>query len=1540
MSEGKLEINTFPAPRFPKAILSTSREEFYGQDNNHHPLKLTVKDGKTGEETQIPDDLKGHLFIIAPSGSVDSPSDPNCPTTVFPSQDGWTPILEGDGMVYRLDFHQTPDVKSAEETISSPGQAWWASRMVETPTYHVDRLLYNFPDRYPSLGKLWQFQTLGIARLSMAFGACDQNNTSLIPLKFSQQTDRLLVTEDIGRPWEIDPRTLKLLAPVGMNQDWLGVIDAQFWSEVPFSPVMTSAHSVFDSNTEEFFTVNVVKSLSYLLGIALWISEKIHELKIPEWIVSFLRWIVLPFQKTLNKINKFLFKKIAIFQNSLYLLRWKGNDDTLEKWKVVLPDGSPVCIKQTIHQMGITEKYVILADTSLKLALDDFIPRIQHGEIIDNLLREVAKFTQASQTDVYIISRDDLQQDPPDYVTNKIGSVTARKVTLPEALVHYVVDYENPGSDREYLILHTTHVNAWDTAEFVHGKDRTLATENPEDIISGMVTTSTDVNHLSSYVINTKTGSIQRQDVDYGDDISQYPWSIAFYAYRESANHQQPDRFENLYWNSWGLWGDLFTDFITKIYKHYQPRILDIEKVKELAKKQGIPAQLCRVKIDRKEASGTAPKLALKMVDRYQFPPGYFGTSAQFIPRAGTTSSEEGYLVCMVLYDDDKNEAKTGQSEIWIFDAQDFSRNSDGEQCYPLYRLSHPQLNFGFTAHTTWLADIQSPSVRQYDVVKDHQNWLNNIDRNILERLLKLSEPIATFQDLKQDLNQLFQDMFEQFQPEPPKPDDDRNFPRTVTSVRREEFYHNPPALQPLELTIRDGQDCPATLPPDLQGHSFIISAAGSVSSAKVKEEDSTVLPSKDGWTPLLNGDGIIYRIDFHNTPGYTESGKAWLTTRLVKPPVFYADALTHFHDSQYTFLKFWNIGLSRFSPWLGLCEQGNTALTPVRFSGEKQDRLIATNDATRPYEIDPLSLKTLAPVGLNKDWERLLQIPLVKPFPFQGMMTSAHPGFDPKTQEFFTVNILKSLTSILRDPDFFTVTGKKDGWSILWEILVKPLIRGIESLVKVLDRWGFLGTSSLYLVRWQGDSSIEKWKVILPNRSPVRLNQSSHMLGLSERYIILVDTAFKLAPEDMLPSGIIRKIQRWVSKVDRALGGKDWKRFNALVQRKLDRLLEQLREHLTYPQAHDTYAYIIDRACLKTLKSGESITAIPATIPGEFCHFLTDYQETNGKIIIHPGMTYATDPAEFIHKLDRSVYSDDPKLDRQMQKIAGMWTAGMDVNSPAVIAIDPQNIDPKTGTATVQKYDLNLDESIQNTFFLGLYTYRDDRPTEKFEDIYWIGGGAWKEMLTQLIYDLYEKNYPYRRLDLDRLKQMIADEIPVRICRLHIDRQKLENPQPNDAGILSIQDSYTFEQNYLPNSPQFIPRPGSQGATEGYLMCNVIHTNHLLSDRPYEPGWSNNSELWIFKAENLAAGPQYKLSHPQLNFGLTIHTLWMKDIQASPPRFYNIREDYDWLVENAANQYAKNPLFWLLTHGKGKDIAKQMRDLFEEIYRRFEENR
>ena len=73
----------------------------------------------------------------------------------------------------------------------------------------------------------------------------------------------------------------------------------------------------------------------------------------------------------------------------------------------------------------------------------------------------------------------------------------------------------------------------------------------------------------------------------------------------------------------------------------------------------------------------------------------------------GSASDTDGYIVVVVLSDDDSTEGSSGD-ELWVFDAANLSQG-------PLTRLGHPDLDLPFTLHSCWMESI-APRTATYQI--------------------------------------------------------------------------------------------------------------------------------------------------------------------------------------------------------------------------------------------------------------------------------------------------------------------------------------------------------------------------------------------------------------------------------------------------------------------------------------------------------------------------------------------------------------------------------------------------------------------------------------------------------------------------------------------------------------------------------------------------------------------------------------------------------------------------------------------------------
>ncbi|MGB8701598.1 MAG: carotenoid oxygenase family protein [Thermosynechococcaceae cyanobacterium] len=302
------------------------------------------------------------------------------------------------------------------------------------------------------------------------------------------------------------------------------------------------------------------------------------------------------------------------------------------------------------------------------------------------------------------------------------------------------------------------------------------------------------------------------------------------------------------------------------------------------------------------------------------------------------------------------------------------------------------------------------------------------------------------------------------------------------------------------------------------------------------------------------------------------------------------------------------------------------------------------------------------------------------------------------------------------------------------------------------------------------------------------------------------------------------------------------------------------------------------------------------------------DYDDSDG-IVLHTVHSCATDAAEPIRGFDTSVYPD-PQTNRRLKQLAGMLSDGMDLNWIGSYILDPDVATPVKSHLVTQDY----------CWGNPVYAYRNmtlQQPNH-VEDLYWIFYGGWEELLPQYVKDLYA-DYPYRTLAVDEVLQANRDGQPTTLCRVHVERHR------NEQGTLDLQlttpDVYHFPAGHFANSPQFVPRQGSEQGTEGYLVCVVF------ADRP---DGSSTSELWIFDTAHLSQGPQYRLCSDRMTIGFTIHTTWIPEAVSPTDVQYNIREDYEPVVADLVKRHQQS---WFPGQRK---VGQDLRSLFDRIYQQF----
>lgn len=659
---------------------------------------------KIQNELKLPEGLKGYVFNVAPLPPSNENHDGN----------GDRMALNGDGMVYRLGFEE--------------GKATLKTRIAKTPCYYADQIIQHSSERYGLLDK-FKFYDGGIVRLSASLGSRNQLNTAFLETKNS-----LFLTFDGGRPYKIDPDTLELIEPAGSTKDWISSINF-IPTRYIFQPYLSAAHPVCDltktnepSPKNEFFIVNHGSGLRMFNALN-GFSNLFNNIKV------------------LFNLDPKITKKLMGFTN---LIQYNLDQEEFKSWEMMLPDGNPVLIEHAVHQMAITEKYIIVGDIAFEIeATQIFLPLLIRGLKKVKWLRNFLysffyKLVQPSPyTNLYIVTRDDLKEAGGE-------KVVVRKVTIPREVSHFSVDYENPDNK---IILHVGHSNGWDVTEWISENDRKwLTREKMPEYLAGMSTGSTDLGLLARYKINGETGHLIRSKVI--GDSDKNTWALSVYTHRQLCRdsvNETSKEVKNIYWMSWGFSRDLIPERIYNAYKNRKDRVIPFENLPTENK----PMTLLRLDTEKME-----------IVDSFEFPIGYFARSPQFVPNSprclsideSIDESIDGYIVCVVLFDEP--ESGEPKDEFWIFHADDFKNK-------PIYRLSHPDVKLGQTIHSIWLDDIKGKECskektpedrRKESFIKDYKNQSEQEIENSKENLINTIEKLFVKQTLEKDIESKFKE--------------------------------------------------------------------------------------------------------------------------------------------------------------------------------------------------------------------------------------------------------------------------------------------------------------------------------------------------------------------------------------------------------------------------------------------------------------------------------------------------------------------------------------------------------------------------------------------------------------------------------------------------------------------------------------------------------------------------------------------------------------------------------------------------------------
>lgn len=714
--------------KVPRSIMNASGNEI------QEPEELNVIDGY-----DLPDDLHGHVFIVAPIGNVSNDNQGKQPYMYIveknQTDENGGPFINGDGMIYRFDFNDTSKVK-------------WMQKIVKPKDYKVAENIKNSQEEL-NFPELFKFSNYGLLNFSLLLGMRNQLNTAFLPIPFKDDDNRMLVTYDGGRPYEIDTKTLEVVTPVGALAEWKPLIDRV--PIFPLKPILSTAHPVFDTKkgdgNREMFTVNYGRSVLNFLDIL----EKIDIPKILQQVESVLplpsRYSGDLINNAKDRVKAFLDRAKALknilrvvtellqkilpkipwlLTDFVYLMKWDG-ENCLKRWSLVDCDGSPIKLYQSIHQMALTEDYVVLMDTSYSFGVAQGISNFRSISPLRrsaSILREWTRSIPEADTLVYIVNREDLKQER--------NTVVARKVRIPGEVIHFTVDYENP---EQKIVLHVAHLCAWDVAEWLRKDDTSPygGFDIPSDIL-GMLVGVADASLMGRYVIDAshcnkpeiiESKTMKHDRCTWGPTLSTY-----------DGEFSNENRLGKIYWTSLGLWQELTTKFMCDQYKDYKYRNIPLKELLKKAK-EGRPS--CLFKLDAQ---------SLKIEDHYEFPKGHIAFSPAFVPKKDRDDkSQECYIVCVVF--------TPLRSEIWIFDTENLNKANERKEKGPVCKLYHDNLNIGMSIHATWLKNIGPRQYTEYDI-KAEDDYKKSIKelKDFVEGLQYFCDKEKD--DLLEDINKAF----------------------------------------------------------------------------------------------------------------------------------------------------------------------------------------------------------------------------------------------------------------------------------------------------------------------------------------------------------------------------------------------------------------------------------------------------------------------------------------------------------------------------------------------------------------------------------------------------------------------------------------------------------------------------------------------------------------------------------------------------------------------------------------------------------------
>lgn len=560
----------------PGGSKGTPRAIMRSADKEYADLKLRVLAGS------LPPDLLGHVFIAGPRVHRG------------------TPALSSNGIVYRVDLHGAEAATLTSSVMRTAG--YYLRRAVNKLGY----LRRPFVDP-----RLSEFRAVGLGQFSVTLGAQELPNTAPVVIP---STGRMVITTDAGRPWQIDPATLRALSPLGYLREWKRALGLPWMLPL----LQTTAHATVDPHTSDLYISN-------------------HAPDAPP---------CKPFTQ---------------------VCRWSESDPRVRHWHLVDDVTGAEIAVQTLHQLVITKNHVVMLDSDFPVDLPGAMSALLHPwlPIPTSIVERLSAPESSAVASVWVVRKADLIDSPETLSPDAPPTVKARRFVLGAGGLHFAVEYNDETPTGHKIRLVVSHTPSEDLTHVLRAGEPLALGGTVPDYLDGMLTPVPIIRgQIGVHEIDLDRGLVDSRM--HGSDL--YTWGVAVFSHagvlqgeldllRGQADHERCDALKDLWFNSGGFTPDLLSK---ELYDLYRNRGWPIDTLP----REIIPSSVFRFNTESRDFDG------------FSLPLGWYAFAPTFVPSAKKGAArEDGYLVVTVVSDPTPAlpEASSGD-EIWIFEAQNIAR--------------------------------------------------------------------------------------------------------------------------------------------------------------------------------------------------------------------------------------------------------------------------------------------------------------------------------------------------------------------------------------------------------------------------------------------------------------------------------------------------------------------------------------------------------------------------------------------------------------------------------------------------------------------------------------------------------------------------------------------------------------------------------------------------------------------------------------------------------------------------------------------------